>query len=290
MAVSSAALSNLPAPRHRKTAVSQQRPFLKWAGNKFRILQHIIPMLPAGDRLIEPFAGSAALFLNSNYDQYLLSDRNADLISLYNLLKQGGAEFIDYCAQYFVEQNNRENRYYKLRDEFNSCDDPLRRAALFIYLNRHGYNGLCRYNASGGFNVPFGRYKRPYFPATEMLAFHHKSRDAQFTVGDFKTAMQEAQPGDVIYCDPPYVPLSTSANFTTYSAGGFNLENQQQLADLAQSCAQRGIPVLVSNHNTPFTRKIYQQARKTRRFKVQRYISCNGEKRNSAGEILALFQ
>lgn len=289
MAVSSAALSNLPAARRRKEPVVRQRPFLKWAGNKFRILEHITPMLPTGKRLIEPFAGSAALFLNSEYDQYVLSDSNADLIRLYELLKQDGSEFIDYCAQLFVERNNREKRYYSLRDEFNACDEPYRRAALFVYLNRHGYNGLCRYNASGGFNVPFGRYKRPYFPAREMLAFHHKAQRARFMVRGFDQAMSKARDGDVIYCDPPYVPLSTSANFTTYSAGGFSLDDQQQLAELASDCAQRGIPVLISNHNTPFTKKIYKPAR-TKTFKVQRYISCNGGKRNSAGEILALFR
>ncbi|MDR9437363.1 MAG: DNA adenine methylase, partial [Thiohalophilus sp.] len=131
---------------------------------------------------------------------------------------------------------------------------------------------------------------RPYFPQKEMLAFHHRAQRAEFLLGDFEQTMRQARAGDVIYCDPPYVPLSTSANFTTYSAGGFSLDDQQHLADLAQGCAERNIPVLISNHNTAYTRKIYQQADKNKRFKVQRYISCNGKKRNSAGEILALFK
>lgn len=289
MVASSAALAP-PAKPRGKAGPARQRPFLKWAGNKFRILEHILPMLPGGERLIEPFAGSAALFLNSDYECYVLSDCNADLISLYNLLKQEGPAFIDYCSRYFVPRNNQEKRYYRLREQFNECDEPRLRAALFVYLNRHGYNGLCRYNAGGGFNVPFGRYKRPYFPAREMLAFHQKAQRATFSVRDFGQAMQQAQPGDVIYCDPPYVPLSTSANFTTYSAGGFSLDDQQTLAELAQACAQRGIPVLISNHNTAYTRKIYQPATRRKPFQVQRYISCNGEKRNSAGEVLALFK
>lgn len=289
MAVSPAAMAPL-RKAGRTTSPAPQRPFLKWAGNKFRILEHILPMLPEGKRLVEPFAGSAALFLNSDYDHYLLSDRNADLIGLYNLLKQEGSDFIDYCGQFFIARNNQEKRYYRLREQFNECDEPRLRAALFIYLNRHGYNGLCRYNASGGFNVPFGRYKRPYFPQKEMLAFHRQAQRAEFFVSDFEQTMQKTRAGDVIYCDPPYVPLSTSANFTTYSAGGFSLDDQQHLADLARSCAGRNIPVLISNHNTVYTRKIYQQASKNKRFKVQRYISCNGKKRNSAGEILALFK
>ncbi|MCW8900215.1 MAG: Dam family site-specific DNA-(adenine-N6)-methyltransferase [Gammaproteobacteria bacterium] len=156
--------------------------------------------------------------------------------------------------------------------------------------NKHGYNGLCRYNSKGGYNVPFGRYKSPYFPEKEMLVFHKKSRNADFVLSGFEQVIQSAKKGDVIYCDPPYVPLSISANFTSYSSGGFNLEEQQQLADLANKTSAKGIPILISNHNTPFTRKAYDNAKKITKFHVQRFISCNGEKRGTAGELLALFE
>jgi len=269
-------------------ATSTTRPFLKWAGNKYRILDKVKRRLPEGKRLVEPFAGSGALFLNTDYDNYLLCDSNPDLIGLYSLLKSEGRTFIEQAASLFVQENNLSERYYALREEFNHCHDPVRRATLFVYLNRHGYNGLCRYNAKGGFNVPFGRYKRPYFPAAEMLAFHHKAQRARFVWQDFITTFEQARQGDVIYCDPPYVPLSPSANFTSYSAGGFNLQQQEQLAQLGQQLATRGVPVLISNHNTPFARRIYDNAR-LYRFVVQRYISCNGQARNRAGELLALY-
>jgi len=269
------------------------RPFLKWPGNKFRIVERLRAELPPGARLLEPFAGSAALFLNTDYDAYRLCDSNADLIRLYTLLQREGEAFIERCRPLFSPQNNAPERYYQLREEFNTATgarQQARRAALFLYLNRHGYNGLCRYNASGGFNVPFGRYKRPYFPAKEMLAFHHKAQRAEFIHSDFRRAMEAAQPGDVVYCDPPYVPLSASANFTTYSAGGFDLEDQQALADLAAELAERGVPVLISNHNTAFTRKVYGAAARITNFTVQRYISCIGGKRQKARELLASFQ
>jgi len=141
----------------------------------------------------------------------------------------------------------------------------------------------------GGYNVPFGRYKAPYFPEEEMLAFHHKAQKAEFVLSSFETIIQSAKTGDVIYCDPPYVPLSSSANFTSYSSGGFNMEKQQQLADLANEVSDKGIPVLISNHNTKFTLKAYKNANKIKRFHVQRFISCNGKKRGTAGELLALF-
>lgn len=272
-------------PRPQKT-----RPFLKWAGNKFRILEQVKSLLPDGQRLVEPFAGSGAVFLNSAYDRYLLTDSNPDLINLYCLLKQEGPGFIRECQEYFTPHNNQELQYYKLRDQFNQASDMHLRSILFVYLNRHGYNGLCRYNASGGFNVPFGRYKQPYFPAKEMLAFHQQARRAEFQVRDFNDTFQQARPGDVIYCDPPYVPLSASSNFTSYSAGGFSLAAQSRLAELAMQAARQGIPVLISNHNTRFTRDAYKAAQTIKRFKVQRYISCNGQQRNSAGEILALFK
>lgn len=271
------------------TETQNIRPFLKWAGNKYRIIERIKQLLPSGTRLIEPFAGSGAVFLNTEFERYILSDNNPDLISLYSFIKHEGLPFIRYCKRYFNGKYNNPESYYQLRERFNHTSNARQKAALFVYLNRHGYNGLCRYNAKGGYNVPFGRYQHPYFPDKEMLAFHHKAQRADLVVGSFETAFANSRKGDVIYCDPPYVPLSDSANFTSYSAGGFGLDKQQQLALLAQQAANRGIPVLISNHHTGFTEQAYQAATQRQTFQVQRYISCNGEKRENAGEVLALF-
>jgi DNA adenine methylase len=272
-------MSDAPAPI---------RPFLKWAGSKFRIIDRIRGSLPSGKRLVEPFVGSGAVFLNTNYPRYLLADSNRDLIAVYQRLQQDGGAFIEECQALFTPQNNRERNYYKLRTEFNATDDLDRRAVLFVYLNRHGYNGLCRYNAGGGFNVPFGSFKRPYFPAREMELFHRKAQQAEFRHADYREVMRRPRAGDVYYCDPPYVPLSASASFTTYSAGGFGLEQQQHLADAARALSERGHPVLVSNHDTHFTRQVYTEA-DISDFPVQRFISCNAARRNKASELLALF-
>ncbi len=274
--------------KHAIRADGSVRPFLKWAGNKLRIIDKVKQQLPAGKRLVEPFAGSAAVFLNTDFDHYLLCDSNRDLIHLYTLLQRKGEKFIAQAEELFTAKNNHADRYYALRDEFNACTNKERRAALFIYLNRHGYNGLCRYNASGGFNVPFGRYKRPYFPADEMRVFHEKAKQAEFRHQDFTTTFGEVGKGDVVYCDPPYLPLSSSSNFTSYSAGGFSMAQQEELAKQAEKTAKKGIPVLISNHNTEAAQAIYHGA-KLHDFFVQRYISCNGKARNMAGELLALF-
>lgn len=264
------------------------RPFLKWAGGKYRLVEQIKRRLPQGNRLIEPFVGSGAVFLNTDYEEYLLSDINQDLITLYRILQRHGVEFVSYCRELFVPENNTSERYYELRAEFNATADPWRKSALFVYLNRHGYNGLCRYNANGEFNVPFGKYTRPYFPEEEMLFFAHKAQAAEFRCEDFRAVMRAARLGDVIYCDPPYVPLSPTANFTDYAAGGFGTADQKDLARLADELGQAGIPVLISNHATPFTEVVYAGA--VQEFvSVPRFISCDGNNRGKVREVLALF-
>lgn len=265
------------------------KPFLKWAGNKYAILDRIRAKLPSGKRLIEPFVGSGALFLNTDYKNNLLADSNDDLIVLYLTLQKEGQEFIDYCRTFFEPEQNEESRYYDWRRIFNSTKEPRLKAALFLYLNRHGYNGLCRYNSKGLFNTPFGRYKKPYFPEKEMLYFFEKARNAVFICSDFSRTMEMARSGDVIYCDPPYVPLSPTANFTSYSTGGFGEEHQLELARMAELISSKGIPVLISNHDTPFIRKTYVVASKSY-FLVQRHISCRGSARNKAEEVLALYK
>ena len=264
------------------------RPFLKWAGNKYRIIDRVRAALPEGKCLIEPFAGSGAVFLNTNYERYIINDNNPDLIHLYNILKKDGPVFIKKCRYYFSSRFNSEEQYYKLRKKFNESSDTYKRAILFVYLNRHGYNGLCRYNQQGGFNVPFGRYKQPYFPEQEMQNFHRQSQKARFTNECFLTAMKKARRGDVVYCDPPYVPLTKTANFTSYSAGGFSETEQLALAEQAEKLAARGVTVVISNHDTPFTQHVYRNAECTT-FPVRRTISCNAKRRGHAGEVLALF-
>lgn len=265
------------------------RPFLKWAGSKQRIVERIKAILPQGERLIEPFVGSAAVFLNTEYPTAILADTNADLINVYQQLQREGEPFIQYCQTFFTPEHNDKAVYYTLRRQFNETADSREKAALFLYLNRHGYNGLCRYNLKGVFNVPFGRYKRPYFPQEEMVYFVEKAQTAVFLHADFRTTMQKATAGDVVYCDPPYVPLSQTANFTNYhSSGKFTLEHQQDLATLAEELAERGVPVVVSNHDTEFTREAYQTA-VIREFDVRRFISSKPTKRGKVGELLALF-
>ncbi len=265
------------------------KPFLKWAGGKYRVMGKISPALSKGKRLIEPFAGSGAVFLNTDYDDYLINDLNPDLINTFKFLQTEGREFIYDVKKLFTPENNNESIFYDLRSEFNSTCDLRRKSTIFIYINRHCFNGLCRYNKKGGFNVPFGSYKAPYFPEDEMIFFHQKSKNVQFTNVDFTETLGLATTGDIVYCDPPYVPLTVTSNFTSYTQDGFSRVQQIRLAELAMSLMARDIPVIISNHDTEFTRDAYASAL-IQAFEVQRNISSKGTQRNKANELLAVFQ
>lgn len=265
------------------------RPFLKWAGNKYHCLEPILNVLPKGLRLIEPFAGSAVVCMNTEYADNILAEDNADLIRLYHYLQQDGLSFITYCQKLFQSQHNHPEQYYRFRQQFNHMRPSKRRAALFLYLNRHGYNGLCRYNASGHYNVPFGRYVKPYFPYQEMVRFHQKSNQIQLMHADFRQTFALAQPNDVIYCDPPYVPLQQSSNFSTYTGKKFTEADQLALLDCTLAAVQRGITVILSNHDTSWTRHHYRAA-DISSFPVRRMINCKSNQRVPVQELLAIFR
>ncbi|TOI59618.1 Dam family site-specific DNA-(adenine-N6)-methyltransferase [Vibrio parahaemolyticus] len=270
--------------------MKKQRAFLKWAGGKYGLVEDIQRHLPPARKLVEPFVGAGSVFLNTDYDHYLLADINPDLINLYNLLKERPEEYISEAKRWFVAENNRKEAYLSIRAEFNKTDDVMYRSLAFLYMNRFGFNGLCRYNKKGGFNVPFGSYKKPYFPEAELEFFAEKAKKATFVCEGYPETFRRARKGSVVYCDPPYAPFSNTANFTSYAGNGFTLDDQAALADMAERTAtERGIPVLISNHDTTLTRRLYHGADLSV-VKVKRTISRNGSGRNKVDELLALFK
>jgi DNA adenine methylase len=265
------------------------RPFLKWAGAKTQLVSTIKQLLPEAKRFIEPFVGSGAVFINTNYPQNTLADANYDLINMYKHLKKYGQEFIDYAQSFYSPGNNTEEKYYQLRAQFNHTQDLYEKSALFLYLNRHGYNGLCRYNSKGIYNVPFGRYRKPQLQHDALQKFLQKLKKTKLVCQDFTKLAKLVEPGDVVYCDPPYVPLSTTSHFTRYSQQEFAHEQQKQLAQVAIELTEQDCTVLISNHDTDFTREIYQQA-KLHHVDVRRFITCKGgSRKHRAQELLALF-
>ena len=269
--------------------MKKNRAFLKWAGGKYPLLDDIKRHLPQGECLIEPFVGAGSVFLNTDFSRYILADINSDLISLYNIVKTRTDEYVQASRELFMPETNQAEVYYRFREEFNASEDPFRRAVLFLYLNRFGYNGLCRYNLRGEFNVPFGRYKKPYFPEAELYHFAEKAQNAEFHCLSYEECMNRADSNSVVYCDPPYAPLSATANFTAYHTNSFSPKEQAHLAEMAEKLVSKQIPVLISNHDTPDTREWYRAA-KHFQVKVRRSISINGGTRNKVNELLALYK
>lgn len=270
----------------------KHRAFLKWAGGKYRLIPDIQAHLPKKACLVEPFVGAGSVFLNTDFEHYLLADVNPDLINLFNVVKADVERYIVETKLLFLHPKANTEAFYKSRRaEFNRSKDIFRRSVIFLYLNRFGYNGLCRYNKKQHYNVPFGRYKTHYFPEKELRFFAEKAQRAQFICADFESifeSLRNAPNNCVIYCDPPYAPLKQETNFTQYAGGGFSLEQQERLAKLAEEMKDRGIPVLISNHDTAFTRQIYHSA-KMETLQVHRSIGQKPDSRGKVSELFALF-
>lgn len=277
------------------------RPFIKWAGGKTRVLPDLLPHLPKGDCLIEPFVGGASVFLNTNYDRYVLADINADLINLYTQVARYPDKVIE-DARWLFKMFNTADGYADTRDDFNRRskdytiphDGPnaikINRAAQFLFLNRHGYNGMCRYNRRGDFNIPFGAYKNPYFPEQEIRQFAEKANDTKtaFVVADFREILcaRAINENSVIYCDPPYLPASDTANFTQYHHCAFTAAHHRELAAALLNVNQsRGAAVVISNSDTPATREIYQNYR-FHEISVNRSLSAGAASRKKAKEVI----
>ncbi|EPB8127091.1 Dam family site-specific DNA-(adenine-N6)-methyltransferase [Yersinia enterocolitica] len=262
---------------------------LKWAGSKARIMPALRQHLPAGKRLVEPFAGSCSVMLNTDYEEYLITDINSDLINFYTMEKHKTNDLINTASSLFLTANTSE-QYYIFRNIFNSGNrDELSRAAIFLYLNRHCFNGICRYNQKGEFNVPYGKYKAPYFPESEIRFFAEKAKKATFLCCDFSEALETTLPGDVIYCDPPYIPTSATADFTNYHTDGFTDDDQFRLARLLARAADNGCHIIASNSDTLRTTELYSLFA-LHCITAPRSISCKSNGRKSVGEIIATMQ
>ncbi|EPV0637160.1 DNA adenine methylase [Klebsiella pneumoniae] len=256
---------------------------LKWAGNKTAVMHELKKHLPAGPRLVEPFAGSCAVMMATEYPHYLVADINPDLINLYREIATNASDFIERAKHLFKIFNSADG-YYDSRDSFNQDKDPEWQAPLFLFLNRHCYRGLCRYNKKGEFNAPYGHYKKPYFPENEIRAFAEKATRATFICASYDETLALLVPGDVIYCDPPY-----DGTFSNYHTAGFTEDDQYQLASILERRASEGHPVIVSNSDTSLTRSLYRNFTHDR-INVKRSIGVAAGEGKSADELIAVLK
>lgn len=261
--------------------------FFKWVGSKNRLIPQLLPHLPGGKRLIEPFVGAGNVFINTNYDSYVLCDKNSDLINVYEWLRDDLARLLNETKSLFDSNPD----FYDVRTRFNNSTLLLsvQRAAEFIYLNRHCFNGICRYNQKGEFNVPHGKYKKVYFPKAELIAFSNKLISVPVTLmaADFRAAIEMAEDGDVIYCDPPYISCTKNDIFTGYTPHKFNYPVTKLLRDLLVHAVRRGATAIVSNSNNAIVKGIFSDF-EIYEIDAPRSVAANGN-RKTAKEIIGVL-
>lgn len=269
-------------------SASAPAPFLKWAGGKRALLPHLLELAPARIRTYyEPFLGGGALFFalarERRFERAVLADSNAELIGCYRAIQSNANAVIRHLERHPYD----ERHYYKVRDDLDPKNlSAPERAARLIYLNRAGYNGLYRVNRTGQFNVPFGRHRRPRIcdPA-RLKAVAAALANVELVAGDFEPAVATARPGDFVYFDPPYVPISATSSFTGYAQKGFNLADQERLAALLRDLMGRGVAALLSNSDCPTTRSLYDGLH-PRQVSVRRPINSVAGRRGAVGELL----
>lgn len=286
-----------------------KRPLLKWAGGKRQLLPAMQPHFPETfTRYIEPFLGSGAVFFDLYGSGRLdgrsawLVDDNPDLIGCYQTLRDKTEDVIDELARMAtVHAAEGEAFYYCVRDErFNA----LRRsgaaytpslAAMLIYLNRTGFNGLFRLNSRGDFNVPVGRYTNPGICDPDHLravASAFRSRRVRLERASFEVPLAKATEGDFVYCDPPYAPLSVTAKFANYTAAGFSQDDQERLQAAVIRAAGRGATIVLSNSSAPSIVRLYGSREATRaglellRVPARRSINVKANSRGPVDEVL----
>jgi len=267
------------------------RPFLKWAGGKAQLLSQYEPFFPrAWNTYHEPFLGGGAVFFHlaqgipSGSRHFVLSDINPELVNVYRCVRDHVEELIALLSHH--QAHHSRDYYYTIRAA--RFEDPAQRAARLLYLNKTCFNGLYRENSRGEFNVPLGRYRNPRICDAENLrAVARVLQGVEITVQPFWQVLERAEPGDFVYLDPPYYPLSASSSFTAYSRFAFGEAEQIRLREVFGTLADRGVQVLLSNSDCPFVRELYRDY-PIQTISASRAINAQGHKRGPITEVLVL--
>jgi DNA adenine methylase len=263
-------------------------PFIKFVGGKKALLPEILPRLPAKiGTYYEPFVGGGAVFFalaaEGRFKRAVIGDVNEELMNVYAAIQRDPQALMGFFIRGHAQD---EKSYYKIRAQDPNELAALARAARTIYLNKVGFNGLYRVNKKGVFNVPWGRQEnRKLFDDENILACSEALARAALAVLSFEQTVLPAKRGDVVYMDPPYLPVSPTANFTTYTSSGFDLSDQERLRDVANKLVAKGVHVLLSNSDTPLTRKLYRGF-KIEEVQAPRRVNSKGGKRGNVGELL----
>ena len=281
---------------------NEAKPFVKWAGGKRGIIETLEKkgFIPNKfNKYFEPMVGAGAVFFHimENYKpkKCIISDINSDIINTYKAIKKDVDELIKEISKIkkdFYSSEKRSEFYYKKRDEFNKLKKDkenhlIYQAALFLFLNKTCFNGLYRVNKKDEFNVPFGRYKNPSIYDEDNLRMISKLlQNTTILNQDFEEAVKDAKEEDFVYFDPPYVPLSKTSDFTSYTKMDFGLDDQKRLAKVVNNLAKKGCYVMESNSSSDEIKNIFQEYDNLNIYKIDapRYISCKSDGRKPVEE------
>lgn len=274
---------------------------VKWAGGKARLTVRLIGLMPKGrfGTYAEPFCGGAAMFFAlaaepaRRFERAILSDKNEELVALYRAIQTDVEGLEKRLRQYSekhekLDAHGRRDHFYEVREKSTARLGIVERGARLVFLNKTCFNGLWRVNASGQFNVPFGRYARPKILDVPALRLAHRAlQGVDLRLGDFAGVTSELGEGDFVYFDPPYVPVSKTSNFTAYAEGGFGAGEQRRLKDELCDLRARGVSAMLSNAATAETRALYQdKVLHLSTVEVARSINSDPTKRGDVDELV----
>lgn len=267
------------------------RPFTKWTGGKRQLLPHIQYLMPEKyNHFFEPFIGGGALFFELAPQKAVINDFNSELINCYRQMKDNPEQLIELLTNH--QRENSKEYYLDLRssDRDGRIDkmSEVERAARIMYMLRVDFNGLYRVNSKNQFNVPYGRYKNPKIVDKELIesiSEYLNNNSIKIMSGDFEKAVKEAQDGDFVYFDPPYIPLSETSAFTSYTHEGFSYEDQVRLRDCFKELDSKGVFVMLSNSSSPLAEELYKD------FNIHKIEATrtNGAKSSSRGKITEII-
>lgn len=265
----------------------QARPFLKWVGGKRQLLPELVSRLPDSyKRYHEPFIGGGALFFHLCPRRASISDINPELINVYSAVKNDVEALIRDLRRHRYEKEY----FYRVRDSDREPSfkrwSPVKRASRLIFLNKTCFNGLYRVNSSGQFNTPFGRYVNPaILDADNLRACSRALQSAKIQLAPFDEIEEKAKSGDLVYFDPPYVPLSATASFTGYSQDGFSADMQRELAALCSRLDKAGVQFMLSNSSAPLVLSLYRKFR-LEKVDASRAINSRAHGRGKIHEVI----
>ncbi len=270
----------------RKIEPVQAKPILKWAGGKTQMLGDLLPKVPNSyGRYIEPFFGGGAMFFALQPESAIIADSNPELINMYREV----ADHVENVIRFLKQYENTSEMFYAVRSQEWTTLPKAEAAARTIFLNRTCFNGLYRVNKQGKFNVPYGKYKNPKIcDEAGLRAASEALKKADILCDDYLLVLEHyAQPGDFVFLDPPYLPISEYADFKRYTKEQFYEEDHVELAKMIMTLHERGCHVVLTNSNHPLVHELYAPFN-IDVIQTKRHISCNGSSRKGEDVIVTI--